>query len=33
MKPRFKMNTELYNEFKKFYEEYYPQFKIQDLIC
>ncbi|WP_251550513.1 hypothetical protein [Neobacillus muris] len=29
----FKMNTELYNDFKKFCEEYYPQFKIQDLIC
>lgn len=28
-----KMNTELYDEFKKFCEEYYPQFKIQDLIC
>ena len=28
-----KMNTELYEEFKKFCEEYYPQFKIQDLIC
>jgi len=28
-----KMNKELYDEFKKFCEEYYPQFKIQDLIC
>ncbi|MFD1779890.1 hypothetical protein ACFSFW_14595 [Fredinandcohnia salidurans] len=28
-----KMNTELYEEFKKFCEEYYPQYKIQDLIC
>lgn len=28
-----KMNTELYGDFKKFCEEYYPQFKIQDLIC
>jgi len=28
-----KMNTELSEEFKKFCEDYYPQFKIQDLIC
>lgn len=28
-----KMNTNLYDEFKKFCEEYYPQYKIQDLIC
>ncbi|MED4564266.1 hypothetical protein [Bacillus atrophaeus] len=28
-----KMNKELYDEFKKFCKEYYPQFKIQDLIC
>ncbi|WP_254391890.1 hypothetical protein [Terribacillus sp. DMT04] len=28
-----KMNKELYDEFKIFCEEYYPQFKIQDLIC
>lgn len=28
-----KMNKELYEEFKKFCEKYYPQFKIQGLIC
>ncbi|WP_047981875.1 hypothetical protein [Ornithinibacillus contaminans] len=28
-----KMNNDLYDEFKKFCEEYYPQYKIQDLIC
>lgn len=28
-----KMNNELYDEFKKFCDESYPQFKLQDLIC
>ena len=28
-----KMNTELYDGFRKFCEEYYPQFKMQDLVA